>query len=118
MRSLWLRELQRVFGEDRVEDALDGTALADLGRKHNFGLYVVRKAIKGDAANQLMLQNKFDIEEIAAGAQNQQRAVALQGPAKQKFYNTAQACDGDCRCKCLYEGTTRHQVYGLNQVPA
>ena len=100
MSSLWLRELQRVFGEDRVEDALDGTALADLGRKHNFGLYVVRNAIDGDAAKGLMQQSKIDIEKIAANAQNQQ------------FYATVQACAGACGCKYLYNGTTRHR--GLN----
>ena len=77
MSSLWLQELQRVFGKDRVEDALDGTALADLGRPHNFGLYVVRNAIDGDAAKGLMQQSKTDIEKIAATAQNKQRAMAL-----------------------------------------
>ena len=79
MSSFWLSELQRVFGKDRVEDALDGIALADLGRKPYFGLYVVRNAIDGDAAKGLMQQSKTDIEKIAANAQNQQRAVALQG---------------------------------------
>ena len=107
-----------MFGEGRVEDALDGTALADLGRKHYFGLYVVRKAINGDTAKQLMLQSARDIEHIAIKEQRGLRAVALHGSAKQKFYNTVQACAGDCRCKYHYEGTSRHQVYGLNQVPA
>ena len=56
MRSFWLSNLQSLFGEDRVEDALEGTALADLGRKHNFGLYVVRTAIAADAAKEWMQQ--------------------------------------------------------------
>ena len=69
-----MRELQRVFGEDRVEDALDGTALADLGRKHNFGLYVVRKAINGDTAKEWMQQSTEDMATIATNAST--RAVA------------------------------------------
>ena len=58
-----------------------------------------------------MLQSKIDIEAIAAGAQNQQRAVALQGSSTKnetKFYNTLQVCDGGCRCKYMYQGTVRH----------
>ena len=117
MRSFWLSNLQSSFGEDRVEDALEGTALADLGRKHNFGLYVVRAAIPADAAKEWMQQSKIDIEAIAANAQNQQRAVALQGSSKKgKLYNTVQACAGGCRCMYIYPGTARHQVYGLDQV--
>ena len=68
-----------MFGEDRVEDALEGTALADLGREHNFGLYVVRNAILGDHAAELMRQSKKDIERIIAGSERKHRAVALQG---------------------------------------
>ena len=44
-------------------------------------------------------------------AQNQQRAVALQGSStknKTKFYKTLQACAGGCRCKYMYQGTVRH----------
>ena len=117
MCSFWLSNLQSLFGEDRVEDALEGTALADLGREHNFGLYVVRAAIAADAAKEWMQQSKIDIEAIAANAQNQQRAVALQGSSKKrKLYNTVQACAGGCRCMYIYEGTARHKVYGLDQV--
>ena len=55
----------------------------------------------------------------AAGAQNQHRAVALQGnDAKAKHYNTVQVCAGGCQCKYFYAGTSRHDVYGLNQVAA
>ena len=52
-----MKELQSVFGADRVENALAGTPLADLGRKHNFGLYVVRKAITDEAAKTWMVQS-------------------------------------------------------------
>ena len=105
-----------MFGEDRVEDALEGTALADLGREHNFGLYVVRAAIAADAAKEWMQQSKIDVEAIAANARNQQRAVALRSSKKRKLYNTVQACAGGCRCMYIYEGTARHEVYGLDQV--
>ena len=77
MSSFWLSELQR--RNYKVEDALAGTALADLGKKYNFGLYVVRAAIPADAAKEFMQQSTKDIEAIVQSAQNQQRAVALQG---------------------------------------
>ena len=114
MSSFWLSELQRNY---KVEDALAGTALADLGKKYNFGLYVVRAAMAADAAKELLQQSKTDMAAIAANAQNPTWAVALQGTSKkEKFYNTLQACAGGCRCKYIYEGTARHEVYGLDQV--
>ena len=117
MSSFWLSNLQSLFGEDRVEDALEGTALADLGREHNFGLYVVRAAIAADAAKELLQQSKTDMAAIAANAQNPTQAVALQGNSKKgELHNTLQACAGGCRCKYEYVGTVRHQVYGLNEV--
>ena len=119
MRSFWLSNLQSLFGEDRVEDALEGTALADLGREHNFGLYVVRAAIAADAAKEWMQQSTEDMATIAANAQNLTWAVAVQGTSgsrKRKLYNTVQACAGGCRCMYIYPGTARHQVYGLDQV--
>ena len=118
MTSFWLRQLQSVFGKDRVEDALDGTALAPLGKQHNFGLYVVRKAIDADTAKQLMVQSKIDIGAIIESTQRGSRAVAVQGNTKVKFYNSMQACAGACRCKYVYEGTNRHEVYGINQFPS
>ena len=60
-----MKELQSVFGADRVENALAGTPLADLGRKHNFGLYVVRKAITDEAAKTWMVQStSLDPEDL------------------------------------------------------
>ena len=115
MRSFWLSNLQSLFGEDRVEDALEGTALADLGREHNFGLYVVRAAIPADAAKEWMQQSTEDMATIAANAQNPTRAVAVRSTGG-KWYNTVQACAGCCRCKYVYEGAARHKVYGLDQV--
>ena len=118
MTSFWLNELRKRFGEHRVEDALEGTALAELGKTHNFGLYVVRNAILGDHAAELMRQSKKDIESIIAGSERKQRAVAVQGDKRHtKFHNTAQACRGNCRCKYFYSGTKRHMVYGMDQVP-
>ena len=114
MSSFWLSELQRNY---KVEDALAGTALADLGKKYNFGLYVVRAAIAADAAKELMQLSTTDMAAIAAKAQNPTQAVALQGNSKKwELYNTLQACAGGCRCKYIYEGTSKHQVYGLNEV--
>ena len=109
-----MSELQRNY---KVEDALAGTALADLGKKYHFGLYVVRAAIAADAAKELLQQSKTDMAAVAANAQNPTQAVALQGNSKKgELYNTLQACAGGCRCKYIYEGTVRHQVYGLNEV--
>ena len=117
MSSFWLSELQR--RNYKVEDALAETALADLGKKYNFGLYVVRAAIAADAAKELLQQSKTDMAAIAANTQNPTQAVALQGNSKKgELYNTLQACAGGCRCKYIYEGTVRHQVYGLNEVEA
>ena len=79
MSSRWLRELQSVFGDSRVENALEGTNLVDLGRNLNFGCYVVRHAISSDKAQEMMLQSTRDIKAIAEWAPNQHRAVALQG---------------------------------------
>ena len=111
MSSLWLRELQSVFGDSRVENALEGTNLVDLGRDLNFGCYVVRNAIDFGTAEAMMVQSKKDMQRIMESDVRQHRAVTT-------FYNSVQACHGYCRCKCLYEGTTRHQVYGLEQVPS
>ena len=118
MSSLWLRELQSVFGDSRVENALEGTNLVDLGRNLNFGCYVVRNAIDFGTAEAMMVQSKKDLQRIMENDPHQHRAVALQGNRNQKHYDTVQACDGTCRCKYVYEGTTRHQVYGLEQVPS
>ena len=80
----WLTELQRVFGQHRVEDALEGTELQRLGWRHNFGLYVVRGAMTQEDAKRLMAQSKCDIAEIARTSPSLHRAVALQGNTKKK----------------------------------
>ena len=80
-----MSNLQSLFGEDRVEDALEGTALADVGREYSFGLYVVRNANLGDHAAELMRQSKKDIESIIAGSKRKHRAVAVQGDEKHKI---------------------------------
>ena len=61
MSSRWLQELQQVFGDGRVENALEGTILDSLGKKYNFGLYVVRNAMDGRLARDLMAQCKKDL---------------------------------------------------------
>ena len=117
MSSFWLRELRRVFGEDRVEDALEGTALEPLGKEHNFGLWVVRQAITAAEAEAWIKQSTEDIAQIASTNPHQHRAVALQGSGtkrKNKHYNTVQACFGCCQCKYAYAGTLRHDVYALH----
>ena len=114
-----MRELQSVFGDSRVENALEGTNIADLGRDLNFGLYVVRNAIDFGTAEAIMDQSKKDMQRIMESDVRQHRAVAVQGRRNgTKNFNSVQACHGYCRCKCDYEGTTRHQVYGLEQVPS
>ena len=84
MSSLWLRELQSVFGDSRVENALEGTNLVDLGRNLNFGCYVVRNAIDFGTAEAMMVQSKKDLQRIMENDPHQHRAVALQGSRNQK----------------------------------
>ena len=73
MSSLWLRELQSVFGDSRVENALEGTNLVDLGRDLNFGCYVVRNAIDFGTAEAIMGQSKKDMQRIMETDVRQQK---------------------------------------------
>ena len=116
MSSRWLQELQQVFGDGRVENALEGTLLDPYAKEYNFGLYVVRNAMRGSFAKDLMAQCKADLEMIKQVDEHRHRAVALQGDRSERHYGTVQACDGACRCKYEYEGTKKHKVYGMEEV--
>ena len=84
MPSFWFQILSDIFGAERVEDALENTNLAPLGKQHNFGLWVVRAAITADAAKEWMQQSQDDIAEIVKNNVHMHRAVALQGSSKKK----------------------------------
>ena len=88
MSSRWLQELQQVFGDSRVENALEGTNLVDLGRNLNFGCYVVRNAIDFGTAEAMMVQSKKDMQRIMESDVRQHRAVAVQGRRNGTFFLT------------------------------
>ena len=73
MSSRWLQELQQVFGDSRVENALEGTILDSLGKKHNFGLYVVRNAMDRGTAEAMMVQSKKSLQYIMETDVRQQK---------------------------------------------
>ena len=79
MSSLWLRELQSVFGDSRVENALEGTNLVDLGRNLNFGCYVVSNAIDFGTAEAMMVQSKKDMQRIMESDVRQHRQWQCRG---------------------------------------
>ena len=78
-------------------------------------------AMRAPGGPRLVIYETFlinDMQRIMESDVRQHRAVAVQGKRNQRHYDTVQACDGTCRCKYDYAGTTRHQVYGLEQVPS
>ena len=80
-------------------------------------------AMRAPGGPRLVIYETFlidDMQRIMESDVRQHRAVAVgkRNGFRTTFYNSVQARHGYCRCKCLYEGTTRHQVYGLEQVPS
>ena len=114
--ATWEKTLGQCYGE-RMQNVLAGTAFAPYAEEFGFGLYVIRGAYgtTESLAAHTELQNMLRV--LAKDEVRGVRAITVQGK-NVCHYKSVQAVTGDCTCRYVYEGTTKHNVYNVAQFKA
>jgi len=81
-------------------------------------MYIVRGVKDPSQCDQDMTDLRAAIAKISKESNRQQRAVDVQGDkAKKRWYKSVQACSEKCNCKYEFDGTGRHDVYSISDIP-
>ena len=101
--------LQNKVAPARVVDVLSGTDLEELGRRYEFGLYVIHNLVDPELLGKWQWDSHemFRLMEDAYGG----NAVKVR-----RFYSTVRAVTGKCTCNLGYYATASRPVVNLPDV--
>ena len=110
--SLPVTELKQQTFEMRTGFAIDSS----LSSYIRLWIHIVGSAVTEQKASQYMVSINDAMASIRNASHRQKRIVDVQGSAKKRWYCCIHACANKCICKYDFEGTSRHDVYKIDEI--